>query len=239
MKKYQWTLIVLLSFSVLSFLLNLILLHALYSGSKVVSVYDGDSFELADGRRVRLLGVDAPEKGRCGYEEAKKELNALVFGKSVRLKNNIVDDYGRIVANVIMEDPVSWTKYITWWFSRKIGIERPIFDTMVNRNLVSRGLVKNLSVASPYKSSIDQASTDAKARGLGIYSAQCRSALPRSNCTIKGNLQPEGKVYFKPTCPYYTQVVVDESFGDVWLCSESQALSLGFTLSKKCRSSLF
>ncbi|MCL4360017.1 hypothetical protein M1555_02055 [Patescibacteria group bacterium] len=35
----------------------------------VVAVSDGDSPDLADGRRVRLLGLDAPERGRCMAEK--------------------------------------------------------------------------------------------------------------------------------------------------------------------------
>lgn len=218
----------------LSLLLNIVLIHERFTGSKVAVVYDGDSFELNDGQRVRLLGVDAPEKGRCGYDEATKELRASVLGKKVRLKHTIVDDYGRHVSIVIAEDWGSWTKYLLGKFGRFFGLRYPAFDTLINRKMVALGLAKNLSVASPYKDVIDQADNDAKAQSLGIYSPRCRSLISRSNCTIKGNLQPEGKVYFKKGCPYYDQVVVDESFGDVWLCSESQAHDMGFILSKTC-----
>lgn len=33
--------------------------------TRVVAVPDGDSLQLKDGRRIRLLGIDAPERGRC------------------------------------------------------------------------------------------------------------------------------------------------------------------------------
>jgi len=38
-------------------------------------VVDGDTFQLKLGKRVRLLGVDAPEYNRCGGKEAKEALN--------------------------------------------------------------------------------------------------------------------------------------------------------------------
>lgn len=190
--------------------LNLYLLFQQHQGSVVATVFDGDSFELADGRRVRLLGVDAPETGRCLAAEAKRQLSSLVLGKKVRIKNTVVDDYGRLVSNVIVED---------WDF---------FSDSLVNRAMAASGFAKNTSAAS-------QASADAKKRGLGIYSAQCRSAVPPADCRIKGNAQREIKEYYLPTCNYYNQVIVDLSFGDEWFCAESDAKNAGFTLSKTCR----
>jgi micrococcal nuclease len=221
--------IVLISLLFLSLVLNIVLLRQLYSGRVVTTVYDGDSFELENGSRVRLLGVDAPEKGRCGYEEAKQALTAYLLGKRVRLKNVIVDDYGRLVANVIVEDFWSWVGYLF----------HPFFDNfvdpMMNRAMASKGLAKNLSVASPYKETIDQVADSAKNRELGIYSPQCRSSSPPSKCAIKGNIQQEGKFYVLPGCKTYSQVIVDLSFGDAWFCTENDAKSAGFILSKSCR----
>jgi micrococcal nuclease len=52
------------------------------------TVIDGDDIELwADGgppKRIRLCGIDAPERECPGYSEATKELRALVEGKQVR-----------------------------------------------------------------------------------------------------------------------------------------------------------
>lgn len=219
----------------ISLILNIVLIRSLDQGSIVAVVYDGDSFELSNGTRVRLMGVDAPEKGRCGYEEAKEYLTSRILGKKVRMKNGIVDDYGRLVANVIVEDFGFWTKYLSWKFRRIFGVSDPFPDPMVNRAMVRAGLVKNMSVVSPYKNVIDDASDYAIQRGLGIYSTQCRSAVPPSKCAIKGNIQQEGKFYFTVGCPYYSQVIVDTSYGDAWFCSENDAVSSGFTLSKSCR----
>src|SRR3989344_4207846 len=78
-------------------------LYFLYENSRrnrVVRVIDGDSFETADSRRIRLLGVDAPELGNCMGQEAKNMLVILIEGKTVRLKDLLKDDYGRVLANV-------------------------------------------------------------------------------------------------------------------------------------------
>jgi endonuclease YncB( thermonuclease family) len=69
-------------------------------------VVDGDTIEVA-GRRVRLHGIDAPERdqacergGRryaCG-EEAARALAELVAGRDVRCAGRGEDQYGRVIA---------------------------------------------------------------------------------------------------------------------------------------------
>jgi len=75
----------------------------------VKSVPDGDGLILADGRRVRYIGIDAPEvwnRWRGGAEPFAREAKALnerlVAGKRVRLVRDIVDrdKYGRLLRYV-------------------------------------------------------------------------------------------------------------------------------------------
>lgn len=69
-----------------------------------VGVYDGDSLllELPDGdrTRVRLYGIDAPEKGQDLAHAARKKLTRLVYDKLIRLEVIDVDKYGRYVGKV-------------------------------------------------------------------------------------------------------------------------------------------
>lgn len=58
-----------------------------FSGS-VVSVLDGDTLEVLNGHhaeRIRLSGIDCPEKGQTYGKKAKQAASALVFGKNVTL----------------------------------------------------------------------------------------------------------------------------------------------------------
>jgi endonuclease YncB( thermonuclease family) len=70
----------------------------------VTRVVDGDTIELSDGRSVRIVGIDTPEEGACGYPEATSRMEQLVLGKRVRLgeSDEDVDRYGRLLryANV-------------------------------------------------------------------------------------------------------------------------------------------
>lgn len=86
----------------ISLLFNLFFLYSNWQRSVVVSVPDGDSLQLADGRRVRLLGIDAPEKGRCMADEARELLSNVALKKHVILKDIQTDDYGRVLANVFV-----------------------------------------------------------------------------------------------------------------------------------------
>jgi micrococcal nuclease len=67
----------------------------------VKKVLDGDSFILADGREVRLIGIDAPEykleQPLCF--KAKKYLKELIEGRSVLLEagDEPKDKYGRML----------------------------------------------------------------------------------------------------------------------------------------------
>lgn len=74
---------------------------------KVISILDGDTYELLlDGKptRVRMEGIDAPEKGMPYYKVAKRHLGDLCFGKVVQLKVTGPDKYGRTLAFSYLED---------------------------------------------------------------------------------------------------------------------------------------
>ena len=60
-------------------------------------VIDGDTFVLSDASRVRLIGVDTPEKGQPYYREATLFAESLLTGAVIRIEydEEPYDDYGR------------------------------------------------------------------------------------------------------------------------------------------------
>jgi endonuclease YncB( thermonuclease family) len=68
----------------------------------VTRIVDGDTLELGNGETVRLVGIDTPEIGECGYDEASVALSRLVAGKQVRLgrSDEDRDRYGRLLRYV-------------------------------------------------------------------------------------------------------------------------------------------
>jgi endonuclease YncB( thermonuclease family) len=69
-----------------------------------VGVADGDSLllELPGGERVRvrLFGIDAPEKDQEFALAARKKLTRLVYDKLIRVEVQDFDQYGRYVGKV-------------------------------------------------------------------------------------------------------------------------------------------
>jgi micrococcal nuclease len=71
--------------------------------AKVVGVADGDTITvLREGKplKIRLQGVDCPEKAQPFGDRAKQLTSKLVFGKQVRVEIVTRDKYGRTVARV-------------------------------------------------------------------------------------------------------------------------------------------
>jgi micrococcal nuclease len=70
----------------------------------VSKVIDGDTIELADGKRVRYLGIDTPEKGESYYNEAKHLNDILVKNQPVYMVfgNHKEDKYNRYLGYVFV-----------------------------------------------------------------------------------------------------------------------------------------
>jgi micrococcal nuclease len=72
----------------------------------VTKVIDGDTVIVSGGDHVRLLGMDADEKGYPCYDAARLRLEELVLGKSVRLEmdQQDLDQYKRQLRYVFLGD---------------------------------------------------------------------------------------------------------------------------------------
>ncbi len=72
----------------------------------VVGVQDGDTIEVLDTgkhpHRIRLAGIDAPEKAQPFGQRSKQNLSGLVFGKRVEVDGDKTDRYGRTVGKIIV-----------------------------------------------------------------------------------------------------------------------------------------
>lgn len=73
----------------------------------VVGVTDGDTITVLDEQRtqhkIRLAGIDAPEKAQAFGQRSKEALSALVFGRSVTVATEKQDRYGRTVGKIIID----------------------------------------------------------------------------------------------------------------------------------------
>ena len=91
------------------FLLVLIfpsLTFADFSG-RVVGVTDGDTITVLHngrGEKIRLYGIDCPEKRQAFGSKAKQFTSQLAFGKDVTIVGHGKDKYGRTLGDVILPD---------------------------------------------------------------------------------------------------------------------------------------
>jgi endonuclease YncB( thermonuclease family) len=72
---------------------------------KVVAIADGDTLTVFTGEfqyKIRLAGIDAPEKRQPFGERSKQSLANLAFGKTVTVEYHKVDRYGRLVGKVLV-----------------------------------------------------------------------------------------------------------------------------------------
>jgi micrococcal nuclease len=70
---------------------------------KVVKIADGDTVTILVGGnqvRVRLFGIDAPERGQDYSRKSREALADLVFGKDVRVVVHDKDRYDRTVGDI-------------------------------------------------------------------------------------------------------------------------------------------
>ena len=73
---------------------------------KVIGVTDGDTIELLIGResvKVRLNGIDCPEKKQAFGQKAKQFTSDMVYRKTVTVAVSGKDRYGRILGDVTVE----------------------------------------------------------------------------------------------------------------------------------------
>lgn len=157
-------------------------------GAIVTNVVDGDTIDLQDGQRVRLLGINTPEKGQFYFEEATKRLKELVLDREVTLEMDKSNKgkYGRLLRHVYVD-------------GKNTG-----------RILLREGYA-NVFFMSPdlkYKEEFKAAEKQARENGLGIWSSSDYKdciGLSYFHYNAKGNdmdnLNGE-YVKFKNSCDY-------------------------------------
>ena len=73
----------------------------------VTRVVDGDTVEVAGIGTIRVIGIDTPERGECGYDKASHVMADLVLTRTVTLvpgARDDVDRYERMLRYVDVDD---------------------------------------------------------------------------------------------------------------------------------------
>ena len=126
----------------------------------VRQVADGDSFRCSDGRRVRLIGIDSPERDQrpFGSKAQHALLSMLPPGSGVLLEHDVrlTDRYGRLLAYV--------------WAG----------PTLVNEAMVRGGWAVLYTVPPnvKYAERFRQAQNEARAQGTGLWAERGFECAP-------------------------------------------------------------
>lgn len=182
--------------------------------ANVVRVIDGDTFDLDNGERIRLLEIDAPEypKG-CLSNEAKERLEGLISDKRVTFEKYKKDDFGRLLAYVYLD------------------------DVFINQVMIEEGWAyfkKSHLLTTTKTILLEKSEEEAKKLERGIWSSLCQSKRP--GCLIKGNYRQgeHSRIYHTPDCYNYDRIIIKPGTQDRWFCNEDEAKKAGFVKSKDC-----
>ena len=102
---------------------------------KVVSVADGDTITVLDAEKtqhkIRLQGIDAPEKAQAFGAKSKQALYEMVHGKTVQVSFEKSDKYGRILGKVLLDGQDICHQQIKAglaWHYKKYQNQQPLAD---------------------------------------------------------------------------------------------------------------
>ncbi|WP_455278430.1 lamin tail domain-containing protein [[Eubacterium] cellulosolvens] len=125
-----------------------VLNYTFYESNIVVEVIDGDTIILENGSKIRLIGINAPERGYFNYVEAKSDLESLILLQNVQLESDLEDrdDYNRLLRYVFVD------------------------DIFVNLRLVEEGYAHVFRESGlKYENQLKEAETKARLQELGIW----------------------------------------------------------------------
>lgn len=132
-------------------------------GARVVGIQDGDTVTVLDAsnqqHRIRLAGIDAPEKAQAFGAAAKEQLSRLAFGKQADLRCAKRDRYGREVCSLYVAGRDLGLEQVrtghAWWFreyAREQSLEdRKVYESAENEaREARRGLWRDASPQAPW-----------------------------------------------------------------------------------------
>lgn len=190
-------------------------------------VVDGDSLEVA-GQRIRLHGVDAPERKQtcvadgsrwpCG-ERAARALATRASKRTIFCTEKDLDRYGRIAATCRLEgvDLNAWLVTEGWALAYRRYSDDYV-EEEAHAQAAGRGIWRGEFVP-PWK----------WRRGERLAGTAKETSEPDPACRIKGNIGRNGeRIYHLPGGQSYERTRINPSRGERWFCSERDAIDAGW-----------
>jgi endonuclease YncB( thermonuclease family) len=129
----------------------------------IVRVTDGDTIVVLDAdntqHKIRLTGIDAPERGQAYGTKSKEHLSESVAGETVVVEYDKHDRYGRVLGKVLLEgEDVNLEQLragLAWHYKKYQG-EQTVADRVKysdaerDARLEKRGLWQDADSISPW-----------------------------------------------------------------------------------------
>jgi micrococcal nuclease len=152
MNRYRYLFLLILTISFLSFQVISTI------NGKIVGVSDGDTVKLLTADfteiKVRLEGIDCPEKNQAFGQKAKQFTSDLCFGKQVSFQKTGQDRYGRSLGYIILPDGRNLNKEILRagfaWHYKKYNQSKELADLEKEAKAAKRGLWYDPNPMAPW-----------------------------------------------------------------------------------------
>ena len=167
--------------------------------AKVVGVHDGDTVTVLrnghDQVRIRLSGIDAPERGQAFGQQAKGLMSRLVFGRNVSVRVVDHDRYRRTVARLAVDGQdvgLAMLRQGLAWHYKHYDSD-PAYAGAENAARAQHlGLWADPHPVAPW---------DYRHSGASATSPPPAAATVAANGMLHGN--ESSHVYHRPGCPQY------------------------------------
>jgi micrococcal nuclease len=95
-------------------------------------------------KRIRLFGIDAPERDQAFGSRAREAAGVLAFGQAVKVVSHGMDQYGRILGEVVLPDGSILNERLVeqgWaWHYTRYSNSRRLAEMEISARRARRGL---------------------------------------------------------------------------------------------------
>jgi endonuclease YncB( thermonuclease family) len=210
---------------------------------RVVGITDGDTVTVRDAagerHRVRLTGIDAPERDQPYGEPSRESLTRMLLERNVRVEYTKKDDGGRILGKVWVQPAdcprcaltldanlAQLSAGAAWWYrhyrNEQSPEDRGRYEFAEQEARVKRaGLWRQPDPVPPWEWR--------HARQPVPRESRAGSARQTESCRIKGNINDTGeRIYHRPGQQHYEDTQISTARGERWFCSETEARAAGW-----------
>jgi endonuclease YncB( thermonuclease family) len=208
----------------------------------VVGISDGDTITIRDEQnrtsKIRLQGIDAPEKRQDFSNVSRQHLAQLVAGKEVDVEYEKLDQHGRIVGKVMVNDldvcleqikaGLAW--HYKYYEGEQTASDREEYATAETRARAAKLGLWQYAAPTPPWDFRHEAGVNRISSG---YSESTPPPRVERDATTSGQIigNRRSMIYHWPGCPYYNDIAPSNR---VYFASREEAEKAGYRASRNC-----